>query len=90
MTNNTTESDLISLFPDNTDNLISANNLRTCINGTFSNLETKIIKINSSSDLPLNTNIFEGSLVVIYGLQDRGIYLSLVNQPQLLDNLIKL
>lgn len=89
MTNNTTLSDVISLFPDNTDNSISAADMRTSWNATYLDSEVKIVKIPNLSELPLQTNIYEGSLVVVFQT-DIGLYLSKINQPQNVGDLIKI
>ncbi len=82
MTNNTTHQEIIDLFPDNTDNSISAEDMRLSMNGIFTDREVKVVKISDFSDLPLALNIYEGTLVIVYQGTDTGLYLSLINQPQ--------
>ena len=90
MTNNTTKNDILELFPDNATNDISAADMRVYIEAIFEK-EEKIIKIALVSDLAANTNIYEGSLVVIYNDGDNsGLYLSIINQPNSITHLIKI
>ncbi len=91
MTNNTTKDEILALFPDNADNEISAADIRVYINAIFEK-EEKIIKIDNLVNLAANnTNIYEGSLVIFYNdTNNQGLYLSIVNQPELLSELIKI
>ena len=89
MTNNNTHQATIDLFPDNVDNEITARDLRTGFNNVFNDTETQIVKLPSLSDLPTSTNIYEGTLVIIYQ-EEIGIYLSTRNQPQTSLGLIKI
>ena len=90
MTNNTTPQDVIDLFPDNTNNDISANNIRTAFSGVFTDRQENLVKILDFSELPILTNIYEGSLVVVYSGENIGLWLSTINQPQIEDDLIKI
>lgn len=91
MTNNTTEQDLIDLFPDNTTNEISASDMRVTISSIFNDRQETINKVPTSADLPIFTNIYEGSLVVIWDEPGRvGLYISKINQPQQFTDLLKI
>lgn len=90
MTNNTTEQDIIALFPDNVDNEISAEDMRTSINGIFTDRQENIVKIADFSELSILNNIYESTLVVVYTGIDKGLWLSIINQPQDSTNLIKI
>lgn len=88
---NTLKNTILALFQDNVDNEISAADMRTFIEAIFEKEET-IIKIATEADLvPNNTNIYEGTLVAIYNEPtNQGLWLSTVNQPTLISELIKL
>lgn len=84
MTNNNTKDIILDLFPDNNEYAISALDMRTYIEAIFGDKEVKIVKIASSQDIPFhNSNIYEESLVVIYGGPENeiGLYISTANQP---------
>lgn len=90
MTNNTTEQDIVALFPDNVDNEISAESMRTAVNGIFTDRQETVVKISDFTELSILNNIYEGTLVVVYTGQDIGLWLSKINQPQLSADLIKI
>ncbi len=92
MTNNTLKNDILALFDDNHDNEISASDMRLYIEAIFDSKEELVVKVSSLGDLPSsNTNIFEGSLVVVYNDGDNtGLYLSKINQPVSLDDIYKI
>ncbi len=92
MTNNDTRDQIIALFPDNFDNEISAQDMRTYINAIFDTKEELTVKIATATDISLyNANIYEGSMVIIFNdAENTGIYLSTVNQPTNISELIKL
>ena len=89
MTNNTTHQDVIDLFPDNVDNNISAGDMRTAFNGVFNDRSETIIKLETLGDLPLS-DIYEGTLIVVYSGADIGLWLSIINQPNSSSDLIKI
>jgi len=92
--NNTTEQEVLALFPDNFDNEISAEDMRTYVNSVFSDKETKVIKIDSVINLSANnSNIFEGSIVIFwndYNQNRIGVYISKINQPTTITDLIQI
>ncbi len=94
MTNNDTKNRVLELFPDNNKYDISALDLRTFVEAVFNDREVKVIKISSSLDIPFNSSeIYEGSLVIIYrgiSSDEVGIYLSTVNQPTNINQLIRI
>jgi len=93
MTNNNLKDQILALFPDNNNFEITASDMRTYVEAIFNDKEVVIIKIKQLSDLAANnSNIYEGSLLVIYNDDDVnnvGIYLSKVNQPVLPTDLIQ-
>ena len=92
MTNNGTKDQILDLFPDNNEYEISARDMRTYIEAIFGDKEVQVIKIASASDIPFNNeHIYEGSLVVIYrgGDIETGLYISTINQPLDITQLIK-
>lgn len=93
MTNNTIKDQVLSLFHDNSNNEISAADMRVYIEAIFNSKEEKIVKINALANLAANNSkIYEGTLVIIYGDEAsyNGVYLSKVNQPTLILDLIKI
>jgi len=94
MTNNDTKDRVLALFPDNNEYDISAGDMRAYIEAIFSDKEVQVIKIATSNDIPFNnTNIYEGSLVVIYRgttPDEKGLYLSTINQPLDISQLIRI
>ena len=92
MTNNTIKDQVLALFQDNNDNEISAADMRVYIEAIFNSKEEVITKIALASDLASNKDgIYEGSLVIIYNDgNNSGLYLSTINQPTLLSDLIKI
>ena len=90
MTNNTTEQEIVALFPDNTDNEISAVDMRTAMNGLFTDRQETIVKLSEFTHLPISLNIYEGTLVIVYSGEDIGLWLSKINQPQHKTDLIKI
>lgn len=94
MTNNDVKNQVLALFPDNANFEITASDMRMYVEAIFADKEVVIIKIPTASDLAFhNANIFEGSLVVIYNDSTEGvvgIYMSMVNQPTLMTDLIQL
>ncbi len=64
--------------------------MRTSINAIFSDRQETIVKISDFSELPILTNIYEGSLVVVYSGINNGLWLSIINQPQTETDLIKI
>lgn len=91
--NNTTEQEVIALFPDNNTHEISAADMRAYVSAIFSDKETTIVKIQYLADLASsNANIYEGTVVVIWGDESayNGLYLSKINQPTLVSELVKL
>ena len=89
MTNNTTKDQILALFEDNFDNEISAADMRVYIEAIFEK-EEKIIKVPNIGSISAHINIYEGSLVIIYQGIDKGLYLSIINQPQVIGDLIKI
>lgn len=92
MTNNTIRDEILGLFDDNANNEISAADMRTYINAIFASKEEIVTKISTATDLAANnTNIYEGSLIIVYndGV-NTGLYLSPVNQPTDITELIKI
>lgn len=83
--NNNIKDQILALFPDNNNFEITAADTRTYVEAIFNDKEVVIIKIKTMNDLAANnSNIYEGSLLVVYNDTDRnniGIYLSKVNQP---------
>jgi len=94
MSNNDLKDQILALFPDNNNYEITAADMRIYIEAIFGDKEVVIIKIRNLSDLPANnSNIYEGSLVVIYSdvnSDNIGLYLSKVNQPTNPSDLIQL
>lgn len=93
MTTNTTVLDTLSLFPDNSNNEISASDMRTFVSSVFGDKEVKAIKLQKSTDIAFNNSyIYEHSIVLIYNDKPdfNGVYLSLLNQPTQLNHLKKL
>ena len=94
MTNNTNKNDILSLFPDNSNNEIDAADMRSYVETIFDDKEVSIVKIDTVVNLASNnSNIYEGSLVTIwndYNQNRIGLYLSKVNQPTLITDLIQL
>lgn len=94
MTNNTKINNVLALFPDNADNEISAADMRTYVNTIFSDKETQIVKVDTVVNLSSkNSEIYEGSLVVIWNDVNSsriGVYISKVNQPTSITDLIQL
>jgi len=92
--NNTQKDDTLALFPSNSTNEITATNNRAFVDTIFDDSEVIIKKIKLASDLASsNTNIYEGSLVVIYEDPDpliNGLYLSKINQPLQIASLLKI
>ena len=91
MTNNTIKDQVLALFQDNANNDISAADMRVYIEAIFASKEEIIVKVATELDLPTNnTNIYEGSLVVIYNDTTNGLYLSTINQLTSIGDLIKI
>jgi len=94
MTNNTVKDSILTLFPDNNTNEISAADMRTYVEGVFADKEVKVSKINTLSNLAANNaNIYEGTLVVVYRdniVGNIGLYISTVNQPTSSSELIQI
>ena len=92
--NNTTEQDILALFPDNFTNEISAADMRNYVNLLFNDREVKVVKVDTVVNLAANNaDIYEGTLVTIwadYNQNRVGLYLSKVNQPTLITDLIQL
>ena len=89
--NNTTKQDILALFPDNTNNEITAEDLRISVENLFNDKETPILRIDRLNNLAFNnTRIYEGSLLIIYADNNTGLYLSKINQPLLDTDLIKI
>jgi len=83
--NNISRDEALSLFLENINGDITAEDMRLFVNGIFDDKEVIIRKYQEFDDLITdNADVYEGSLVAIYGdncLSDLGIYMSLANQP---------
>jgi len=91
--NNNLEDQVLTLFPDNLNNEITAADMRAYTTAIFGDKEVQIEKLDKLADLAFNnTYIYEGSLVVVYNdnIKNTGIYLSKENQPTLPTALVKL
>jgi len=88
--NNNTKQIILDLFIDNVTNDISASDMRSFINSSFDTKEEIIIKIDTLNNLSANnSNIYEGSLVIIWNDKpNNGVYLSVINQPLDINDLI--
>lgn len=86
MTNNNKKDILLRLFADNTVGNITAATLRQFISDIFDDKEVIINKFQTldAFEAQENSNIFEGSLVVITNStpKENGIYISQINQPK--------
>ncbi len=92
MTNNTLKDSILDLFPDNNNHEITAEDMRIYVGAIFDNKEELVIKIPNEASIPANnTKIFEASLVIVYDDHGKtGLYVSKVNQPSTLSEMIKI
>ncbi len=91
--NNIIRNQILSLFPDNDNYEITAQDMRTFVNAIFLNKEELVVKIEKMIDLESNnSNIYVDSLVVVFkdDTNQSGIYLSKKDQPRKPSDLIKL
>jgi len=93
MASNNTKNETLNLFLDNVYGNITAADLRTFVSNIFDDKEVVVRKyVNLDAfEIADNSNVFEGSLVVITGSTDaeNGLYISLSNQPTSRTNLLQ-
>lgn len=81
--NNTIKDQILTLFPDNNTQEISASDMRIFVHSIFGNKEELVNKATDEADMKINnTKIYENSVVLITAAGvDSGVYVSRVNQP---------
>ncbi len=81
--NNTIKDQILTLFPDNNTQEISAADMRIFVHSIFGNKEELVNKYTDEAEMKLgNSKIYENSVVIItHGGDNTGVYISRVNQP---------
>ena len=80
---NTINDQIITLFPDNNEQEISAAYMRIFVHSIFNNKEELICKATDEADMKLNNSkIYENSVVLItHAGAESGVYISRANNP---------